>query len=451
MSSNTKKNNAPLVHCIGIGGIGISALARWFLARNWHVSGSDIARSELITELIKDGCNVKIGHKKATISSRTALVIYNKAIPDNNPELRRARKLKMPILSYPQAIGSLTRSYRTIAVAGAHGKSTTTALVSLILKEACLDPTVIIGTKLREFGGKNFRLGHGSYLVLEADEWSASFLHYSPAITIVTNIDREHLDFYKNLQNIEKTFLRFLGNTKQGGVLILNRDNKNLLSLKPHIQEIAKTRKLKVLWYSLREASASQIKRILHIPGSHNVSNALAAYKLGKFLKIPKQKILTSLASYRGAWRRMEYRGKFKQALVFDDYAHHPTEIKATLRGLKEKYPKKKMLCVFQPHQAKRLTALFKDFLTAFNDADETLILPSYEVAGRDVHATKLDAKYLVRTIQKQQPKKLIFYLENPKNLVKAISALQTPLSHKVIVMMGAGNIFEYTESLINN
>jgi len=455
MSLSIKKNNTPLVHCIGIGGIGISALARWFLAQNWRVSGSDIATSELIKELIKDGCNVKIGHKKATISSRTALVIYNQAIPNNNPELRRARKLKIPVLSYPQAIGSLTRSYRTIAVAGAHGKSTTTALASLILIAGGFDPTVIIGTKLKEFappaGGKNFRLGKSHYLVLEADEWRASFLNYSPTFTIITNIDKEHLDFYKNIKNIRAAFLSFLRKTKIGGFLILNRDNIYLRGLKTTISKIARDKELKIVWYSTQQPEAKIIRRIMRIPGNHNVSNALAAYTLGRLLKIPKQKILASLASYRGAWRRMEYRGKFQGALVFDDYAHHPTEIKATLGALKERYPNKNILCIFQPHQAKRLAALFAEFLTAFDDADETLILPSYEVAGRDLHMTKHDSRELVKTIQKKNPKKLIFYLEKPKNLVKAVRSLRSPLSRKVIVMMGAGNIFEHTELLINN
>lgn len=450
MSLNTKKDNTPLVHCIGIGGIGISALARWFLARNWRVSGSDIATSELIKELVKDGCNVKIGHKKANIPSKTALIVYNQAIPNNNPELKQARKLKIPTLSYPQAIGSLTRSYRTIAVAGAHGKSTTTALVSLVLGAGGFDPTVVIGTKLKEFDNKNFRFGKSLYLVLEADEWRASFLNYSPTFTIVTNIDKEHLDFYKNVENIRAAFLRFLRKTKIGGFLVLNRDNTYLHGLKTIISKIARNKELKIVWYSTKQPEAKIIQRIMKTPGNHNVSNALAAYKLGKFLKISEQKILASLASYRGAWRRMEYRGKFRGALVFDDYAHHPTEIKATLGALKEKYPNKKILCIFQPHQARRLAALFPEFLTAFDDADETLVLPSYEVAGRDVHMTKRDSRELVKTIQKKNPDKLIFYLEKPKNLKMAVLSLRYLLPRKVIVMMGAGNIFEHTKFLLS-
>jgi UDP-N-acetylmuramate--alanine ligase len=451
------------VHFIGIGGIGMSALARFFKSEKWTVSGSDMTRSAITDALRKERVNVKIGHKKGNLPAHAhPLVIISQAIRDDNPEVREVRRRHERILTYPDAIAEITEQYKTIAIAGAHGKSTTTALAALTLIKGGLDPTVIVGTNLREFGGgkrgngKNFRSGKSEYLVLEADEFGNAFSRYSPSIAIVTNIDREHLDVYKNLANVKRAFFEFMENVAAGGTLILNRDNKNLYSLKPAVALLAKKEGLRVIWHSLRDPEVKKIKRAIKIAGEHNLSNATAVYKLGRILKIPEKKIFAAIGSYRGAWRRMEYRGEFHgpggHAPVFDDYAHHPTEITATLKAFREKYPMKKIVCVFQPHQIKRLAALFKEFMTAFNGADETLILPTYKVAGRDEKSGKFDAQALARAIQKKQPKKPLFYLAEPKRLKKALLTLAAvnPLSSKVIVMMGAGDIVKLTDSLLS-
>jgi UDP-N-acetylmuramate--alanine ligase len=448
------------IYFIGIGGIGMSALARYFKAQKWAVSGSDMVGSNLTKNLQKEGISVKIGHKKGHIRPGLALIVYNQAIIPDNSELKEAKRLGIPCRSYPQVVGDLTRQYRTIAITGAHGKSTTTALVGLILKKAGFDPTIIVGAELKELGGKNFRLGRGKYLVLEADEFGRAFLHYSPALAIVTNVDREHLDVYQSLAGVQKGFLKFIGEIKIGGMAVLNRDSEPLFVLKSKISVIAKKRNIKVIWYSFRDPAAKKIKRIIKIPGAHNVSNAIAAYRLATFLKIPESEILRAIGSFRGSSRRFEYRGKLKSAvggqrpniLVYDDYAHHPTEIKATIRAFREKYPGSELVCVFQPHQAKRLKALFGEFLTAFNGAKKTLILPIYKVAGRDEHYVGYDSEALVRTIQKKQPRKLIFYLKDPKNLEAALKTLVAgghTLSPAVVVMMGAGDIVNYTDLLL--
>lgn len=446
----------------------MSALARYFMAigkdaktgKKWAISGSDSAKSPITETLIKEGVRVKIGHKKGHLPPGVELVVITQAIRPDNPEFKEARRQGIRVLTYPEAIGELTDQYKTIAVAGAHGKSTTTALAALTLMRGGLDPTVIIGTNLREFGGgahgKNFRRGRGEYLVLEADEFGNAFSHYSPFIAVVTNIDREHLDVYKNLMNVKRAFLGFMENVVSGGALILNRDDKNLFSLRASIAAFARRKGVRVIWYSLRDAAAGKIKRVIKIPGAHNVSNALAAYATGITLGIPEKKILRTLGGYRGAWRRMEYRGKFKvrgqrgAALVYDDYGHHPTEIKATLRAFHEKYPKKKIVCVFQPHQIKRLAALFKEFMTAFHEADKTLLLPIYKVAGRDEKPSRFDSAALARAIQKREPKKLLFYLADTRSLKRALWTLAAPLSQHVIVMMGAGDIVNLTDTLIS-
>jgi UDP-N-acetylmuramate--alanine ligase len=452
------------VHLIGIGGIGMSGLARYFAALSkgwkmtskWTVSGSDASRSPMTDELIKEGIKVKIGHKKGNISPDTGLVIYNRAIPSNNPELVAVRKAKVRSMTYAKALGKITKNYQTIAITGSHGKSTTTALAGLALMQAGLDPTVLVGTKLRELKGKNIRVGKGLYLVLEADDFGGAFMEYSPAISIVTNIDKEHMDFYKTFGNVKKAFLKFLSNTRTGGSLILNKDNAPLFSLKKQIARIAKKNKVDVTWYSLKNPAAKKIKKIIKIPGQHNVSNALAVLELGKALKIPEKKILTAIGSYQGAWRRMEHKGVIKQNVnVYDDYAHHPTEIKATLQGFREKFPQSPLVCVFQPHQAQRLELLFKEFTGAFDEADIVVLLPLYKVLGRDEKLPH-DSAALAAALEKRSPKKWITYVEDKKNLKKTLDDMffDMPVepgkqSHSpVLIMMGAGDIVELTKQL---
>ena len=437
------------VYFIGIGGIGMSALARLYHAKGWHVAGSDSTWSELTDMLAKEGVHVTIGHSGKNIARDTDLVVYNRAIHPDNPEILAAEKLHVATLPYAEVLGKLTEEYATIAISGSHGKSTTTALAALALAKGGLDPTVLVGTTLKEFGGNNFRSGESEYLVLEADDFGAAFTSYSPTVAIITNIDREHLDFYKNFGNVKKAFLKFLSRVKPCGLMILNHDNAPLWNLRFHINGIAKKKNATIVWHSMRDPEIKKIKKVISIPGAHNVSNAAAVYELGRFLEIPEKTVLSAIHGYHGAWRRMELRGKFKGAAVYDDYAHHPTEIAATLRAFREKFPRKKILCVFQPHQTQRTALLFKEFQSAFNAADETLILPIYRVTGRDAVIPNRDSAALVRAIQKKQPQKPIFYLANPAKLKNAILALGDPLSGKVIVMMGAGDIVKLTEKLL--
>ena len=458
------------IHFVGIGGIGTSALARWFLKHNRQVSGSDAIASEITRQLKKEGVKIFIGHKAKNLSPKTELVIYSAAIPADNPEIKKAKELRFPVRSYAEILGELTKRYKTIAVAGAHGKSTATCLSSLVLIKASFDPTVIIGTKLKEFKNSNFRNGESEYLVVEADEHNNSFSNYFPSAAIITNIDREHLDYYKNLTNIKKAFLGFINNIKPDGVLVLNKDDKNLFSLKNKIQKIAGKNSLKVYWYStgVNSRIISRLSASLKIFGEHNISNALAVYTLAKALNIKEKDIFASLSSYRGAWRRMEYKGRFKvkglrfKVKVFDDYAHHPTEVKATLAGIARKWPKSRLICVFQPHQAKRLSLLFKDFIGAFDAADALILLPIYRVQGRDKAPQNVNSEKLALTIKHRiknlKPKtsnlKTIVYLPHPKKLKQVLenflrSSALSPRQSAIVVMMGAGDIYKLTSKLI--
>ncbi|MDP1706735.1 MAG: UDP-N-acetylmuramate--L-alanine ligase [bacterium] len=456
------KINQNSVHLIGIGGIGLSALARYFLTQNWLVSGSDTVNSPLIQELRKEGVRIKIDPKTPSFGPKTSLIVHSQAIPSHDIEIRTAKARKIPVLSYPEAVGFLTEKYRTIAIAGAHGKSTTTAMVAEIFLKAKLDPTVIVGTKLKSLAGKNFRRGNSSWLILEADEFGGAFWHYSPAAAIISNIDKEHLDFYKNFNGVKKSFLRFIKNIQDGGLLILNQDDKNLFSLKNQIGKITKNRKIKTHWFSLAADPllSEKISGLLKVPGRHNLSNALGSFVLAEALNIKKENIFAGLKNYTGAWRRFEYKGKFKtqnsklKISVYDDYAHHPTEIKATLTGVKEKFPNSKIICIFQPHQAKRLKLLFQDFTESFNEADVLILLPSYQVAGRDNDNLRYDSEALFKAIQKKNSKKEIYYLQSPVNLKKFLnshlhkSALN-PHKSAILIMMGAGNIADLTKELI--
>ncbi len=392
-------------------------------------------------------------------------------MPINNPERQEALKLSIPLKSYSEAVGDLTKQYKTLAVAGAHGKSTTTALLSLILIKAGLNPTVIIGTKLKEFANSNFRNGKGDYLVLEADEYNKSFLNYSPLAAIILNIDREHLDYYKNLTEIKNTFLKFIGNIQPNGILVVNKDDKNLFSLKNKIQKIAKEHNLKVYWYSRQSHIFVDLRRVVKISGEHNISNALATYTLANALKIKDKDIFSAIGSYHGAWRRMEYRGNFKiqdtkyKIQVYDDYAHHPTEVRATLAGIAQKSPKTAIICVFQPHQAKRLAMLFNDFVGAFDKADALVLLPVYQVQGRESYdnlSQNINSKKLAEAIKKRIDSKLeirnwklrkVVYLPHLKQR-QLRSVLLKLITHNsklktIIVMMGAGDIYKLTDKLI--
>jgi UDP-N-acetylmuramate--alanine ligase len=330
-------------------------------------------------------------------------------------------------MTYAEALGEITKDYYTIAISGSHGKSTTTALISLILVKAGFDPTVIIGTKLKEFGNMNFRLGKSPYLVIEADEWNRSFHNYYPDIIVLTNIDKEHLDTYGMYAGVVKGFAEYLENLKVGGFIVGNGRDKNIV-------KIVKQSRGKVILYN-REKIA---RHNLWLSGEHNQWNAEAAWQAAKILGVKKFFAEKVFKNYHGAWRRFEelnVKSKMLKGKIYTDYAHHPTEIKATLQALREKYPKKKIICVFQPHQQDRLHRLFKEFTTAFDAADTTLILPVYLVEGREYQSGKT-ARDLVRAIGSERVKFL-------KDFPVAMRNLQSrkAFSSSVVVFMGAGSI----------
>ena len=428
------------IHFIGIGGIGVSALAKYHLVKKNEVTGSDLISSEITDLLKKQGAKIFIGsHKAKNLSLKTDLVIYSPAVKADNPELAKAKKYNIETKSYPEALGELTKKYFTIAVSGTHGKSTTTALIATILNRAGFDPTVIVGTKIKEFGSSNCKVGKSKYLVIEADEWSASFLNYWPKIIVLTNIEREHLDYYKNLNHILRTFRKYINHLPEDGVLLANKDDANIRKL------LKSEEKFKIRKYSLKQKEAEKIRKILRIPGTHNVSNALAALKTAKILKISERAALAALSKYRGSWRRFETI-KTKPYILISDYAHHPTEIKATLSGARQKFGKKKIWVIFQPHQYQRTYYLFLQFSQAFDEADEIILTKVYDVAGREENeiSRKVNLEKLVSLIGKRGKKAQ--FIENFHKIPEFLKGKIKP--GNIVIIMGAGDINTLVNSL---
>lgn len=424
------------IHFIGIGGIGVSALAGYYLEKGFSVSGSDLTSSEITNFLKRKGAKIFIGkHKKENLPPGVKMVVYSLAIKKSNPELKEAKKRKIKTLSYPEALGELTKKYYTIAISGTHGKSTTSAMISLILLECGLDPTVIIGTKLREFHNRNYRVGNSKYLVIEADEYKGAFLNYWPKIIVLTNIEPEHLDYFKNLKREISIYKKYLSHLPKRGGMVINLDNENTKKLYSTFSRAIEN----VEGYSLKEKDiVEKIRKVLKIPGEHNVSNALAAFKVGRLLGIPKEKILKSLSKYRGAWRRFEMHdiriGK-KKIILVHDYAHHPTELKALFSAAREKFGRKKILAIFQPHQHQRTLFLLRKFLKLFKESkiDRIIITDIYGVAGREKEK-KITSKDLVKKINK----KSVVYVPQGE----LMDYLKKNTKEDILLVIGAGDIY---------
>jgi UDP-N-acetylmuramate--alanine ligase len=414
---------------IGMGGIGVSALAKFYLDKGWIVSGSDISRSSITTDLTKRGVEVIIGEQVKENIKDYDLVIYSPAVKEDNPELKEARSRGIKTMSYPQALGVLTREYFTIAISGTHGKSTTTAMLALILIKAGLDPTVIVGTKVREFGDSNYYGGKSKYLVIEACEHEASFLNYWPKIIVVNNIEEEHLDYYSNLENIQKAFNEFVSHMDKDGILIKEE------SVKIDREAIS---------FSLNDKEAEGLGKIMKVPGKHNILNALAALNVARVLGVKDEVSFEALGEYLGSWRRFEVT-QLPKFILIDDYAHHPTEIKATLRAARDKYPYKSIVCVFQPHQYQRTKLLFNDFVSVFQEAleenivDRLLLIDVYDVKGREGAGDE----------REYTSERLALSLDNKRaKRIADVELKQEIEGADIVIMMGAGDIYNLSEEL---
>ncbi len=441
---NFKKINK--VFFVGIGGIGVSALSKLYNKYGKKVAGSDKHSSEITKSLKKQGIKIFIGHNPKNLDLDTDLLIYSSAVNLENPERKKASKLGIKQLSYSKTLGLLSKNKFTIAVSGTHGKSTTTAMLGLILAKAGLDPTVIVGSKIKYSGfstqdrsvldwNENLRIGKSKYFVVEACEWRAHMLELEPEIIILTNIEADHLDYYKTFKNLKNSFKEYVKKIPKNGLLIINRDDKNCL-------EIAKSAKCKVVSFGIKNKKAdvtqANLQISLQIPGQFNIYNGLAAACCALNLKIKHKIIKKTLSEFSGIWRRFERLGQYHGALMFSDYAHHPTAIYKTLEAAKITYPKKRLIVVFQPHHVDRVKRLFKKFAKAFDLADLVILSEIYNVPGRsckkEISSEDLAKKIKIRGIN------IIF----TKNVKEAKTVLLKNIRKKdLILIMGAGDIYK--------
>jgi UDP-N-acetylmuramate--alanine ligase len=379
------------IHFVGIGGIGMSGIAELLLNLGYRVSGSDVKASDITANLARLGGSIHVGHRAEQIAGADVVVVSS-AIDRQNPEVSAARQASIPVIPRAEMLAELMRLKYSVAIAGAHGKTSTTSLVANILAGGGLDPTVVIGGKLKSIG-RNAVLGQGDFIVAEADESDGSFLKFSPAIAVVTNIDREHMDYYADLDAIKSVFLNFIDRIPFYGLAVLCLDNEPLQGLLPRIKKRLTTYGQSTQAdYQARNISFGEMKSrfsvvhrdenlgefVLAMPGMHNVSNALAAIAVGLELDIPLSSIKRSLETAEGVQRRLEIKGEVNGIAVVDDYGHHPTEIQVTLEAVKQNWPDCRKVVVFQPHRYTRTQALLQEFTRSFNNSDLLVVLPIY-------------------------------------------------------------------------
>ncbi len=445
------------IHMIGIGGSGMSGIAEVLINMGFTVTGSDLAAGAPVKRLLKMGAQVFIGHGAENVTDAD-VVVKSTAISEENPEVIKARELGIPIIPRAEMLAELMRLRTGIAVAGTHGKTTTTSLLATIFTEAELDPTVIIGGRLNTFGS-NARLGDGQYLIAEADESDGSFLCLSPIITIVTNVDKDHLDFYHDQDAIDKSFRKFMNSIPFYGMNIVCGDDPGVKRLLPSIKRpcltygLEKGNKLRAEILSCEVRSLFKVfyedellgEVSLAQPGQHNVLNALGAIGVALEAGIDKKVIFSGLSNFMGVGRRFEKKGECKGVLVVDDYGHHPAEIAATLKTAKACFPNRRLVVAFQPHRFTRTQALFGEFCKTFEYADELLLTEIYPASESPIPG--VNGMSLAQGIRQVSSTKVRFYpdfemMENElPNILKP---------GDLFITQGAGSIYKIGENFLN-
>lgn len=449
-------NQNDCFHFVGIGGAGMSAIAKVLLQSGFSVSGSDLNRSETTRKLESLGAKVQIGHEAENADHADALVVST-AIRPTNPEILRAKERGIHIYHRADIVAELMNERQGIAVAGAHGKTTTTSMVALMLEKAGVDPTIISGGELDYIGG-NAKLGHSPYLVAEADESDGSFLKLRPKLAIVTNIENDHMDYYKSMDNILKAFRQFLHNLPQDGLAILCYENEL-------VRQVAHEAQCNICSYGFEQNFDLQARNIrtkghqtrydvwyknnqlgeiaLNVPGQHNILNSLAAVAVGLHLKLSFEDIASGLAAFQGAKRRFQTKARINGVWIVDDYAHHPTEIFTTLNAAKQTEPKR-LICIFQPHRFSRTQLLQQEFGQAFQAAD-LLILTDIYAAG-ETPIPGIDGEVIKDEVYKQTGKTAT-YIEDYTKVARYLAQIVEP--GDLVMTMGAGNIYLAGEELV--
>ena len=451
-------NNPVHVHFIGIGGISMSGLAHILIGRHFTVSGSDSHESELTDALEKEGCTCFYKQEASNIHPDYDVVVYTAAISDSNPELARARELGIPTLTRAELLGQLMKNYKVaVNVAGTHGKTTTTSMLTHILLQADTDPTVSVGGMLDRIGG-NIRVGHSDLFLTEACEYTNSFLEFYPLYSIILNVEEDHMDFFKDIEDIKNSFHKFASQTADDGLIIINGDMEHTdfilnglaqkhvtFGLNPEndytATDIAFDKEGNAS-YNLVAHGEPKGRIALNVKGCHNVMNSLAAIACTEAIGLPLDAIRKGLLSFGGTHRRFEYKGSLGDVTVIDDYAHHPTEIRATLSAAKD-YPHDELWVIFQPHTYTRTKAFLPEFAKALEQADHIVLADIY--AAREVDTGEVSSKDVMKLLQEDGQDVHYFpSFEEIKDFVKAHVK-----GHDLLITMGAGNVVEIGEELL--
>ena len=435
----------------------MSGIAELLINLGYKVSGSDVKSSGITRRLKRLGGIIFKGHRKNHISG-SDVVVVSSAIDEKNPEVTAAREMSIPVIPRAEMLAELMRLKYSVAVAGAHGKTSTTSIIASVLEKGGLDPTVVIGGKLKSIGS-NALLGHGDFIVAEADESDGSFLKMSPTIAVVTNIDREHLDFYEDLDDIKNAFLSFIDRVPFYGLAVLCLDNESVQRLIPEIRKRFTT-------YGMSTQADFQAKNIefeglksrfsirhngkplgditLNLPGIHNVYNSMAGIAVGIELDIDFEVIKNALETVEGVQRRLEIKGEINGITVVDDYGHHPTEIKVTLQAAKESWPDRRKVVVFQPHRYTRTKALFDDFTRAFYQSDVLVVLPVYAAGEKKIEGVESD--FMCEEIRAHGHSNVIC----KKSIKGAVSHLKNVLKPgDILLTLGAGDVWKVGEEIL--
>ncbi len=444
-------------HFVGIGGIGMSGIAEVLLNLGYEISGSDSRLSPLTERLARLGATIYEGHDAANIAGAKALVVTS-AVGPSNPEVAEARRLQIPVIPRGELLAELMRLKFGIAIAGSHGKTTTTSMAAAVLSEAGKDPTVVVGGRVGAMGGSNARIGRSDFLVVESDESDGSFLKLAPIVAVVTNIDREHLDHYPTLEDIRRAFLEFVNKVPFYGAAILCLDDENIQQILPSINRrvitYGRTPQAILEIADCQFGPASSDFRLRHrdndlgmfrigVPGEHNVLNATAAAAIGLELEVPAEAIRTALAAFSGVERRFQIRGSVNGVAVVDDYGHHPTEIRATLATARlGGYSR--VLVVFQPHRYTRTRELMDEFAASFHQADVLFLLDIYAASEPPIEGVTSEA--LAQRIR-DFGHRAVEYTPTASDAVDRVLAEAQP--GDLVLTLGAGNVWQAGETIL--
>jgi UDP-N-acetylmuramate--alanine ligase len=447
------------LHFIGIGGIGMSGIAEILLDQGFKISGSDRALSEVTERLQKLGASIFEGHRGENIAQDVDTVVYSSAVQPDNPEILEAQKRAIPIVRRAEMLAEVMRLKYGIGIAGTHGKTTTTSMTSLVLMEGGYDPTVIVGGKLSGLGGTNARLGRGEFIVVEADEYDRSFLSITPTIAVLTTLETDHLDCYRDLEDIKSAFIQFAAKVPFYGFIVLCLDEPALLDIMPHLS------KKKIVTYGLNPQADVQAIDIRHkdnsttytlvrknqelgtitlqVPGKHNVQNSLGAISVALELGVPVTKIKAGIEKFAGVYRRWEKKGEVNDIAVYDDYAHHPTECRATLAGVKSGW-RRRVVCVFQPHLFSRTRDFYEDFGKSFLLSDTLVVTDIYPAREEPIQGVTGE---LIVNAAKQFGHKDVHYVPDKKGIPAFLKSIVK--AGDIVITMGAGDIWKYGEEFL--